>query len=98
MKKKQPMYMWQCVVCREVIYSEDNTLLHCGRLVQWLAGIEGKGIDMLLPKVKIKVSGYIEITQESFDVIMGYDDPHTGLVYGIHMGYTDATNLEFEPQ
>ena len=47
-------------------------------------------------KVKIKVSGYIEMGEKDIETIQGYEDPHTGLVYSIHMGYVDASNLEFE--
>lgn len=75
--------------------TENMLQRHCGKLTQWVAGIEGKGIDMAKPKVRVQVSGYIEIVRESFDRIMGYEDPHAGLVYAIHMGYTDASNLEF---
>ena len=64
---KQPMYMWQCVVCSEYMYSEDITLKHCRRLVQWIKGIEGIGIDMNSPMMKIHVTGYIEISQENLD-------------------------------
>jgi hypothetical protein len=98
MKKKQSIYMWQCVECKEYIYSEDVLLKHCHKLVQWVKGIEGKGIDMTSPMVKIKVSGYLEMSQESLDTVLGYEDPHTGLVYSIHMGYVNASNLAFEPE
>jgi len=57
-KDKQPIYLWQCIECKEYIYSEDVLLRHCHRLVQWIQGIEGKGIDMASPKIRIKVSGY----------------------------------------
>jgi hypothetical protein len=67
-------------------------------LTSWLSGIEGKGIDMSSPIVKIKVSGYITMTKENLDNILAYDDPHTGLVYSIHMGYCNPSNLEFEPE
>jgi len=97
MKKKNPIYMYQCVVCREHIYTEETFLKHCGRLTQWVAGIEGKGVNMNSPIVKIKVSGYIEMSQENLDRIMTHTDQHTGLVYSIHMGYVDASGLEFEP-
>lgn len=96
MKKKQPIYMYQCLVCKENFYTENTIMTHCGKLTQWVAGLDGKGIDMGSPKVKVKVSGYIEISQESLDTILGYDNPHTGLVYAIHIGYTDASNLDFE--
>lgn len=47
-------------------------------------------------KVKIHVTGYIEMTQENLDVLMSHEDPHTSLIYAVHMSYVDATNLEFE--
>jgi len=96
--KKQLIYLFQCVVCRGHFYTEDPITKHCDKLTQWIQGIEGKGINMNSPRVKIKVSGYIEMSQESLDTILGYTDPHTGLVQGIHMGYTDASKLEFEPE
>ena len=51
-----------------------------------------------MKKVKIKVSGYIEMSEENLSsVLESYgEDPHMGLVYSIHMGYTDASNLEFD--
>ena len=94
--KKQSMYMWQCVMCQEYMYSEDILLKHCNRLVQWINGIEGKGIDMNSPIVKIHVTGYIEISQENLDVILAHDDPHTSLIYSIHMGYVNAKELTFD--
>ena len=90
--------MWQCVICQEYIYSEDILLKHCNRLVQWINGIEGKGIDMNSPIVKIHVTGYIEISQENLDVILAHDDPHTSLIYSIHMGYVNAKELTFDPE
>lgn len=96
-KKKKPVYMYQCIVCREVVYTEDTVLKHCGRLRQWVRGIEGKGVDMKSPTVKIKVSGYIEMSQENLDTLLAYDDPHMGLVYSFHMGYVNTSNLAFEP-
>ena len=49
-------------------------------------------------RVKIKVSGYIEMSQENLERILeSYEtDLHMGLVYSIHMGYTDSSNLEFD--
>lgn len=49
-------------------------------------------------KVKIKVSGYIEMSQENLEKLLAsYEaDLHMGLVYSIHMGYTDSSNLEFD--
>jgi hypothetical protein len=78
------------------MYSEETFLKHCGRLTQWINGIEGKGVDMNSPTVKIKVSGWIEMSQENIDRLLTHSDPHTGLVYSIHMGYVDARNLDFE--
>lgn len=98
MKKKRPMYLWQCVVCQEYMYSEETFLKHCGRLTQWVNGIEWKGVDMSSPMVKIKVSGWIEMSKENLDLLLTHADPHTGLVYSIHMGYCDASNLEFDPE
>ena len=95
---KQPMYMWQCVVCSEYMYSEDITLKHCRRLVQWIKGIEGIGIDMNSPMMKIHVTGYIEISQENLDTILSHEDPHTSLIYSIHMGYCNAKELTFDPE
>ena len=96
--KNQPMYMWQCVVCQEYMYSEDITLEHCDRLVQWINGIEGKGIDMNSPLVKIHVTGYIEMSQENLDTILTHEDPHTSLIYSLHMGYVNAKELTFDPE
>lgn len=98
MKKKQPMYLWQCVKCKEYIYSENVLLIHCEKLTQWVEGIEGKGINMGSIKVKIKVSGYIEMSQENFNRILevyNYDS-HIGMVNAIPMGYVNASNLDFE--
>jgi len=48
--------------------------------------------------VKIKVSGYIEMSEENLKTVLDSyeEDQHMGLVYSIHMGYTDASNLEFD--
>ena len=96
--KKQPMYMWQCVECKEYMYSEEVYLKHCGRMVQWINGIEGKGVDMDSPLVKVHVSGYIEMSQENLDTIMTHEDPHTSLIYSVHMGYVNASELIFDPE
>ena len=47
-------------------------------------------------KVRIKVSGYVEMSQENLNILLEHTDPHTSLVYSIHMGYVDATNLDFD--
>lgn len=78
------------------MYTENTLLKHCGKLTQWVRGIEGKGVDMNSPMVKIKVSGYIEMSKENLNIILGYEDAHTGMVYSIHMGYVKAENLEFD--
>lgn len=96
--KKNVVYLWQCIKCKEFLKSEDTTLKHCGKLVQWAGGIDGKGIgeiDMNNPMVKINVSGYIEMNQENFDTIMTHDDPYMSLIYSVHMGYCDSSHLEF---
>jgi hypothetical protein len=51
-----------------------------------------------MKKAKIKVTGYIEMSDENLKTILeSYEeDQHMGLVYSIHMGYTDASNLDFE--
>ena len=90
--------MWQCVVCREYMYSEDVHLRHCGKMVQWINGIEGKGIKMDSPMVKIHVTGYIEMSQENLDTILTHEDPHTSLIYSMHMGYVNAKELTFDPE
>lgn len=90
--------MWQCVVCQEYMYSEDVHFKHCGRMAQWINGIEGRGIDMESPMVKIHVTGYIEMSQENLDTILTHDDPHTSLIYSIHMGYVNAKELTFDPE
>ncbi len=93
---KKPIYIYQCVECKEYFYTFDTTLVHCGKLTQWINGIPGKGIDMNSKIVKIKVSGWIEISQENLDTILKYEDPHMGLVHSIHMGYVNSDNLSFE--
>lgn len=91
--------MWQCIVCGEYMYSEETFLKHCGKMVQWINGIEGKGVNnMESPVVKIHVSGWIEMSQENLNNLMAYDDPHQGLLYSLHMGYCESSNLVFEPE
>lgn len=70
---------------------------HCGKLTSWIKGIPGKGLDMASPKVKIKVSGYIEMTQENLDTLLSHKDPHRGIVFSIPMAYVNTEGLEFEP-
>lgn len=90
-------YLWQCIECGEFIYSGDITLWHCGRLTQWIAGVEGRGLDMNSPVVKIQVSGYVTMTKENLErSLAGGKDEHMGLVYALHMGYVDVSKLEFE--
>jgi len=96
MRKKQCIYMYQCVVCRENIYTEDMMLRHCGRLTQWVAGLEGKGIDMKSPMIKIQVSGEIEMSQEALNGLLAQNDPHKAIVDALHMGYIKSSGLEFE--
>lgn len=96
--KKLPVYMYQCVVCRKTVLTSDTVFRHCGKLTQWVSGIEGKGIDMKSPNVTIKVSGHITMSQESFETLQKawLEDLHMGLVYSIHVGFTDASGLVFE--
>lgn len=49
-------------------------------------------------KVKINVSGYLEMSKENFNILLSHDDPHTSIIYAIHMSYVNASNLEFDPQ
>lgn len=49
-------------------------------------------------RVKVNVGGYVIMSRENLDRILAYDDPHLGLVYSLHMGYTDTSNLVFEPE
>src|SRR5574337_658572 len=50
----------------------NTTLRHCGILTQWLAGIEGIGINGEVKKkeekkIKVHVSGYIEMKETEFN-------------------------------
>lgn len=92
--------MYQCVVCGENLLTEDTTLFHCDKLTQWVNGLDGKGIDMSSPKVKINVSGYITMSQENLERILSYEEnyQHTALVYSLHMGYVDSSNLVFDTE
>lgn len=100
MKSKRPIYMYQCVVCGENILTEDQTLFHCDRLTQWVCGLDGRGMDMNSIMVKIKVSGYVKMSQENLERILSYDESqqHTMLVYSLHMGYVDSSNLVFDTE
>jgi hypothetical protein len=91
-----PMYLWQCVKCREYLFSENVIERHCGKLVQHIQGIEGKGIDMNSPIVRVKVSGYISMTEETLEDYLTRNDPHMSLVYALHMGFVDTSKLTFE--
>jgi hypothetical protein len=96
--RETPTYIYQCVVCRAVIYTDNGYERHCGKLTKLVEGIEGKGVNMDSPRVTIRVNGYIEMSRENLDrVLASYEsNPHMGLVYSIHMGYTDASGLEFD--
>jgi len=65
--------------------------------MQWIAGIEGKGININEKRVKIKVEGYIEMSEENLNILLSHNDPHKGIVYAIPMGYVNTERLEFEP-
>lgn len=88
--------MWECVVCHKHILSEEIFLKHCGKMVMWENGIEGKGIDMESKIVKVQVSGWIELSQENLERLLAYENQHMGIVYALHMGYVDTEHLEFE--
>lgn len=47
-------------------------------------------------KVRIGVKGYIEMSKENLDMVLSHSDPHTGIVYSLHMGYVDTNNIEFD--
>mgnify|MGYP003393501756 CR=1 FL=1 len=94
--KKQPVYLYQCISCKKNVYTEDTTLVHCEKLTQHIRGIEGKGIDMVSPMVKVAVSGYVKMSQESLDKLLAQADPHTALTYSLHMGHVDSGELSYE--
>lgn len=93
--KDKPIYMYQCIVCKKNMYTHNQTLLHCGRLTQWVSGIDGKGINMKSPKIRIEVTGFIEIPRENLDVVMRFKDPHRGLVESLPLGYVKTKGLDF---
>ena len=92
---QRPVYLYECVTCKKRMYTTNTLTKHCDRLTQWVAGIEGKGVNMSERKVKIFVSGYVEMRESDFDRVMAYEDQHMGLLYAIPMGYCDASKLEF---
>lgn len=93
MKLKKPVNMFQCSRCRRTVVTHNTVLKCCEGIIK----LEGIGDNMKEKKVRIKVSGYIEMSQESYNRIKnGYgEDLHMGLVYSMHMGYTDTKGLEF---
>ena len=95
MKTKKPVYLYQCVVCRKKMYTDNTTMRHCDRFTQWVAGIEGIGVNMKEKKIRIQVTGYIEMSESNLEKVLAYEDQHMGLVYAIPMGYCDASSLEF---
>lgn len=90
--------MYQCVVCGNNTLTNDQTLFCCDRLTQWVCGLDGRGMDMKSPMVKIHVSGYVTMSKENLERILSYDKDHvhTALVYSLHMGYVDSSNLVFD--
>ena len=48
--------------------------------------------------IKIHITGYIEMSQENLESILAQEDPHTSLIYSIHMGYVNAKELTFDPE
>lgn len=85
--------MYQCQTCRKIVLSEKSRFYHCHNVLEW------KGDNIMLgKKVKIAVSGYVEMTEGALDnVLESYkENLHMGLLYSLHMGYCDATALEFD--
>ena len=50
------------------------------------------------PIVKIHITGYVEMSQENLDSLLAQEDPHTSLIYSVHMGYVNAKELTFDPE
>lgn len=96
--RKLPVYLWECIVCKENFYSENEVVLHCNKLVMWVAGIPGKGCNLKSKIVKVKVSGWIELSEENLAILLSHNDPHMGILYALHMSYCDASNMTFEPE
>lgn len=94
--KNKPVYMYQCVICKKNMYTSNTVLKHCGKLTQWISGTIGKGVDRDSPRVRIEVTGFVEIPRENLDVVLRLDDPHRGLVDCLHFGYVKSKGLEFE--
>ena len=94
--KNKPVYMYQCVICRKNFYTTSKISKHCGTLTQWITGVEGIGVNMNSPKIRIEVKGFIEVPRENLDVVLRLDDPHRGLVDCLHFGYVKSKGLEFE--
>lgn len=49
-------------------------------------------------KVKIKVGGHIEMSQENLEIFFTHADPHMSILYSLHTGCVDASNMTFEPE
>jgi hypothetical protein len=47
-------------------------------------------------KVRIAVSGYVEVKRSDLNEILKYDDPFAGLIQGMAMGFVNVDNLEFD--
>lgn len=93
--KETELHVWECVVCKERIVSSNKALSHCGTLTQWVKKNESFEEWKKNKKVKILVKGHIEMSQENYDKIMGYEDPFKGLILSINT-FANTDNLEFE--
>ena len=85
--------MYQCPVCRHTALTNSARFQHCGIVLEW------KGEKIMLGKmVRIKVSGYVEMREGNLDdILKSYEkNPHTGLLYSLHMGYCNAEGFEFD--
>lgn len=83
--EKKPS-IWECVVCRERFIDRDCTLSHCDKLTQWISEAEAEEnekIDIKEKIVKVLVGGYITMKEKDYNIVMGYDDPHTGIIMSI---------------
>lgn len=104
MKNKDDVYVFKCIVCGKVFRTWDTTMFHCGRLTQWVEGIpklreemKGKSIKSS-DRIKIRVSGYIEIERGILSKILKSGDPFGGLINSMSQEFVNVDNLEFDLQ
>lgn len=96
MRLKKPIYMFQCQKCKRTAITRIPMLICCGVSRKWSDYERGNSVKE--KKVRIEVSGYIEMSEEAYNRVKeAYSENlHMGLVYSIHMGYTDTRGLEFD--